>query len=59
MFWNILDEKEFLDNSHHIGLDFPQGLPRHTFSQKSLFWAKTAQEKRLLDVLHRKEAKNN
>ena len=42
MFRNILDEKEFLDNSHHIGLDFPQGLPRHTFSQKSLFWAKTA-----------------
>ena len=42
MFWNILDEKEFLDKSHHIGLDFPQALPRHTFSQKSLFWAKTA-----------------
>ena len=42
MFWNILDEKEFLDHSHHIGLDFPQGLPTHTYSQKSLFWAKTA-----------------
>ena len=41
-FWNILDEKEFLDNSHHIGLDCPQGLNRHTFSQKSLFGAKTA-----------------
>ena len=45
MFWNILDEKEFLDNSHHIGLDFPQGLPRHTFSQNHCFGPKQPRKK--------------
>ena len=51
MFWNILDEKEFLDNKKfdftytvvaiYIGL-VPKGLLRHAFSQKSLCLDKTA-----------------
>ena len=67
MFWNILDEKEFRQGiffyihcSRHIGL-VPKGVPRHAFSQKSVFLGKTAPScwhmyKTFLDVLDRKEA---
>ena len=47
----ILDEKEFRQGifyihcSRHIGL-VPKGLPRHAFSQKSLFLGKTARKKK-------------